>query len=56
MKTFLAIIGILALVPFLWVVLPILLAGASVMMIAFGDIIVAVIVICLIVKVIRNRK
>lgn len=56
MKTFFAIIGILCLVPVLWIVLPILLAGASVFMIAFGDIVVAIIIIWLIVKVIRKNK
>lgn len=56
MKTFLAIIGLLVLLPVLWILLPLLFAGATALFIAFGDVIIIAVVIVLIIRAIRKKK
>lgn len=56
MKTFLAIIGLLVLLPVLWILLPLLFAGATALFIAFGDIIILAVVIVLIIRAIRKKR
>lgn len=56
MKTFLAIIGLLVLLPVLWILLPLLFAGATALFIAFGDVIIIAVIIVLIIRAIRKKK